>query len=288
MSKGEKYMGEIDVLYCVSQEDLNFKFTKSVLSCVKYFTLLRDIYFVTNNKNKLEDFIDKNLKELECDFTVMDDNEIISELKIPGWYKQQIIKLRSYQFIRSKYICCLGADAILRDYITYEDLFYNNQPIIYFNRYLHTEKHLMYERERVKNVSQLLDVEPKKSLILGDFIMELFLFDSNVLELLEEIIAYKYDSYETLLKNVSCSKLSERNKFGEWTLYSVFLLEVLKVRFKVKNSRNVFVEQIHSKNDLIHHNCQAKIVHVVDKNISLHELYKTHIIEVDKDDREDR
>jgi len=65
-------------------------------------------------------------------------------------------------------------------------------------------------------------------------------------------------------------------------LYAVFLLDVLKIKMPVKNSRNRFIAQVHSAKEFAAFHFDAHVVHFVDKSFDVPQIlarYKGDIAE---------
>ncbi|MGO8536077.1 DUF6492 family protein, partial [Rhizobium ruizarguesonis] len=63
---------------------------------------------------------------------VTGDNEWLSdsELELPGWLRQQIIKLRAFEFCRTEHFCNRGADTLLLRPIATTDLIDRREPVL--------------------------------------------------------------------------------------------------------------------------------------------------------------
>lgn len=278
---------KIDVLICLNYLDLNELFLFSLKSCINKFKLLNNIYIVTNNKKLVVEYF-KEAKLSNKNIIILKDEDVLYEMtsKLDGWYKQQIIKLNADKICSTDYVCCLSSDTIILREININHLFRNNKPIIYFNRYRHPSNHLVYERKRVENVAKILKTVPAKSYLLGDFILDFTLFDIKILKSLKEYLfdIYGNDFFVKIIKNDSIIveyKGIVENKginFGEWTLYAVFVLDVLKLDWPLKNSFCRYFNQIHNTFDLLNNNFNEAIVHFVDKEIDI-ELIKDKLIQ---------
>lgn len=269
--KLKNYM-KIDVLYCVEKRDINSILEQSIKCCIDNFELLNDIYVVTNDINRMSDFV--HAGKFNAQVYVINENDIIADKDIKGWYKQQLIKLNAYQICKTEYICCLGSDALVLNHVGYDDLFYNNEQILYYNRYPFNQNHLEYERKRIENLANVFHITQTKSYLLGDFIMELMIFKKQYLIELTEYICRQYVSLENMVKRFQCQSLFDKVSFGEWTLYAMFLLDVKQEKVAVRNSKSLFVEQLHSMKDCDLHNKEAKVVHFVNKELS-YEMIKS-------------
>jgi hypothetical protein len=203
---------------------------------------------------------------------VLDDEEVLPAtlLGLPGWCKQQVIRLHADLICGTPLVACLSADTIIFKPLTSKHLFSESVPILFYNRYLHTARHLIYERQRVENVARILKVRPLRSWPLGDFIMDFMLFDSMRLRELREYLTALYGD-EAFLRILpkKCDTIEQKAAFGEWTLYAVFLLDVLKAKIPVRNSMNRFIAQVHSAKEFAAFHFDAHVVHFVDKSFEL-------------------
>ena len=270
-------MGDLDVLICVGPRDVHQLMPYSVRSCIRYFEPLRRIVVVTSVVEDVRAVLKQfGLLSLEVPLLVLDDREVLpsSLYELPGWCRQQMIRLHVDQICAGPAIVSLSADTIICRPVTRAHLFRDEVPILYFNRYSHISSHLNYERQRVRNVARLLDVSPTRSLPLGDFIMDLKVLESHYLQELRRYLAHLHGAnpFATIVPR-QCDSLAERASFGEWTLYAVFLLDVLGVNVPVRNSRNRFVAQVHSRREFDAFPFDARVVHFVDKSFTVPTLY---------------
>lgn len=257
----------IDVLITLGPDDLDYLFDLCLTSCFRNFLALNKVIIVTPNRSRLLE----KLSAIEINgrrIKILEDSEVLpnSIMELPGWSRQQAIRLCADKFSDGKFVACLSADTIFLSEVNAEDVLRNGSPILYFNRYPEKTKHLNYERRRVKNVSKILKVKPHKSLPLGDFIMDFMVFDVLVLKKLRSYLTELYGEgfFEKILpREVDSYDLTVA--FGEWTLYSVFLLDFLKVEPTIKNSNSQYLKQVHSEGDLKNFDFNSKIVHFVSK-----------------------
>ena len=124
----------MDVLICAAGEDVNYVMDLTIRSILKNFEPLHNIFIVTSNVQAVNELV-KRIGLISI-VNVLDDSDVLSvrEMKLGGWIKQQIIKLKADQICSTENICIIGSDAVLLKKVLYEDLIENNQPIIYFNR----------------------------------------------------------------------------------------------------------------------------------------------------------
>jgi hypothetical protein len=248
----------------------------SLVSCINNFKLLGNIVIVTCAKDEVLYILKKQkLLSGEHRITVFDDCEVLPQklIDLPGWSKQQYFRLHADKLCSTPIVACLSADTVFFKPVTGELLLHNNAPIIFYNRYEHTSKHLEYERQRVENVARLLKIHPTKSMEFGDFIMDFMLFEAGRLKELRNylISIYGEDAFLQILPKQSHT-LEQKVSFGEWTLYAVFLLDVVKSDVTVRNSGNCFIAQVHSARELENFHFDAHIVHFVDKSLDLSKL----------------
>jgi hypothetical protein len=253
---------------CVGERDVHHLMAGSLRSCIANFTMLNKVVIVTSAKADVLSVLD------QADFArlgikVLDDCEVLpaSMFDWPGWCKQQYIRLHADLICETPTVACLSADTLIFKPVIREHLFRGPRPILFYNRYPHTRKHLIYERRRVKHIARILGVRPERSWRLGDFIMDLTLFESGRLRELRQYLTGLYGN-EPFLRILPrrCDTLEEKGTFGEWTLYAVFLLDVLKARPPMKNSMNRFIAQVHSGKELVDFRFDTHVVHFVDKS----------------------
>jgi hypothetical protein len=228
------------------------------------------LFLVTNNLPYLRDFIER--QQLDCPATLFSDNEWLSkrEQELPGWYRQQVIKLRAYEFCLSPNFCNLGADTLLLQPITVDDLIAKDFPVLYYTPHLLPDPHIRYERERVDNVARILKVSGARAKRYGDFINDLFCFNRESLIALNDLLRDLYgpDYYVSLLHGLKTAP-ADQNKFGEWTLYSVYLLDYLQRDLALRSTRDGFLHQVHSHYWLPFYRFDTKIVHFVAKKLNV-------------------
>jgi len=265
---------KIDVLICVAEGDLGDIYEYCIYACMKNFKPLNHLYVVSPNSEKTKRFhIDRGLFVEKIKF--LDDVDVISQAcnHYPGWYKQQMIKLRADSICSTRFICCLGSDAIILKPVYYDMLIKDEKAYLYYNRYRMPSIHLEYERTRLDNISKILQTTPKRSYMIGDFIMELMIFDRIYLN---ELMAHLYDLhgsefFDKYANNIYAN-LQQKTMFGEWSLYSVFVLDVLKEQVPLKNANNQYMTHLHSPADLKDYDYSSVVAHFVDKNFDKNEI----------------
>ena len=186
------------------------------------------------------------------------------ELALPGWYRQQIIKLRSYQFCETPNFCSLGADTLLLKPIDASDLVQNGMPILYYTSHALPNDHYWYEWLRVRFVARLLHVKPSEAYRYVDFINDLFCFSRDNLLGLNRYLESLYgpDSFYTMLHSLN----GKSNRFGEWTLYSIYVLDCLKQQCARIDAARGFSHQVRTPRALRRFKFNSKVVHLVSKD----------------------
>lgn len=259
-----------DLFMCVHERDIQLLFEIALRSYMLNFLPKRNLILISNNKPRLQEFL--NRVDLAHIASVTSDTQWLTkqEQALPGWYRQQIIKLRAYEFCTSPYICSMGADTILLRPIEVEDLICNNRPVLYYNRYPNPNPHFAYEQQRVNSIAQILQVIPTTSSNYVDFILDLFCFERDFLISLHRYlqVLYGYNYFYAILKNRG-STLSDKMRFGEWTLYSVYVLDCLKANVCLRNSASKYLCQIHEERSLMDYQFDSKVVHFVDKSVNV-------------------
>ncbi len=258
-----------DVFICVHSRDVNYLLEMVLRAYQINFLPKNKLIFITNDLPHLRQFVEP--LALGSDILFTDDKEWLSkrELELPGWFRQQIIKLRSPQFCETTNFCNLGADTILLQPLTTDDLICDNKPILNYTYHTLPDPHYLLERRRVRSVARILQVKPDRAAQYVDFINDLFCFNRGYLTQLNSYLESLYgkESYYTLLHNLSPA--NDQDKFGEWTLYSVFLLDYLKQDIPLRNTKSGFLYQVHSQRLLKRFRFDTKVAHFVAKDFSV-------------------
>jgi hypothetical protein len=253
----------IDTFICVHERDVDYLLKLVLRSYQVNFTLKGTLALVTNNPPYVRECLDR--LGLDVDVTLMNDNEWLSkrEMELPGWYRQQIIKLRSYLFCSTPNFCNLGADTLLLQPIAKEDLLDGDMPVLYYTRHWLPNPHFLLEWRRVHNVARILKTKPAVSRRYVDFINDLFCFNREALTDLNHYLERLHgpDCYYTLLHSLDSKR--DQHRFGEWTLYSVYMLDYRKQKVTLRNTRGGFLHQIHSLRNLNAYKFDTKVAHFV-------------------------
>lgn len=239
-----------DVLVCASRSDIAGLLPTSLSLLFSNLSPLDRVHVVTPETDAVQRLLDRLPGRQAEQISVWSDDEVCPEaLDLDPWFRQQYIKLNADRVTRKRKVVCLGADTLILEPVTASDLIdADGRPVIRFFRYTRPNAHLHFERQRVLNVARLLAVEPRRSFLLGDFICDLFLLEVDVLRALRARIAAQTE-LKSLLFGLG-SRQAFDNRFGEWTAYAVFCLDVLAADVRVKPSTSTFFGQIHSQWDL--------------------------------------
>jgi len=260
---------KLDTFVCVHRRDVDYLLELVLRSYQLNFLPKNRLIFITNDLPYLRQFVESLNLGTETIFTSDGDWLSKQELELPGWYRQQIIKLRSPQFCSTENFCNLGADTVLLQPLTYHDFICRREPVLYYTHHWLPNRHYRFERERVRYVARILNVEANRARHYVDFINDLFCFNRDYLWQLNTYLERLYGS--EYFYNLLCSldPAKDQTKFGEWTLYSVFLLDCLKRDMPLKNTGDGFLYQVHSHRLMHFYRFNTKVVHFVAKDFNI-------------------
>jgi hypothetical protein len=258
---------QIDTFVCVHHSDVGELLEWVLRAYELNFQPKGRLILISNDPSKLQDFVATT--GVATDAVISADGDWLSksEMELPGWYRQQLIKLRAYEFCETENFCNLGADTVMLQPITTEDMIdVNGFPVLYYTQHRFPDQHVRFERERVTNVARILQTEPTRAAQYVDFINDLFCFNRTALQDLQTYLEtlYGQNPYQQILRNLDSASVSG-NQFGEWTLYSTYLLDVLKKDVTLRNTRPDFLYQVHGKLNMLAYRYNTKIVHFVGK-----------------------
>ena len=276
----------IDTFVCVHERDLGPLFELVLRAYQRHFLPKGALILIANNLPKLRDFVER--AGLADGIVLSTDEEWLSrgELALPGWYRQQVIKLRAHRFCATERFCNLGSDTLLLDDIATGDFVADGRPVLYYSRATTVGRALLgleplrrrYERRRVEHVARILGVQPRRARRYADFINDLFCFEREYLEGLNAHLERRYgpDCYTQLLGALGDGRPDTnpfgnwtQNRFGEWTLYSVYVLDQLKAEVILRNASAGYLLQIHSARQLRLSRFDSRVVHLVAKGFDL-------------------
>lgn len=266
-------MSDTAILIVISRYDAifakdvwNSNIKKIDVSCDIYFiceddetiTLLKDITKV-NNSISIKFYTDAFLL-----------NSI--EMLMPGWCRQQLIKLKSYKIVPNENIVVIGGDVLLLrgikvilEYIKFDE----DKIIIPVRKHHFEDVHLKYEIERNKNVYELFSTpfEAGNNCINKDYIFDIFPFKRTYLLKLDSYITRKYGGLSYIFPS-EINSLEDMKVIGEWSIYCIFTQLFYGERCMIKDFTNLTF-QVHSDVYLEKLNCSYLSVHVVNKNYNL-------------------
>lgn len=260
----------LDTFMCVHRRDVDYLLGTVLLSYRLNFQPQRKLTIVTNDRPYLQDALERlGLSGQEVQLSSDSDWLSSQELSLPGWYRQQVIKLRAYEFCETENFCNLGADTVLLEPIAGSDLVKDGLPVLYYTRHSPPDLHYLYEWQRVNYVGRILRIKPTVARRYVDFINDLFCFNRQELIDLNRYLQKLYgaDCYYQLLKDFG-KKPADQKKFGEWTLYSMYLLGHGGRAVELRETAG-FLRQIHSLRVLKRFKFDAKVVHFVGKNFDV-------------------
>lgn len=229
---------------------------------------------ITNDPAQLKAFVERTGVATHATISADEDWLSKAEMELPGWYRQQLIKLRAYEFCESENFCNLGADTVMLQPVTDDDMVdANGFPVLYYTQHRFPDQHLRFERERVTNVARILQTQPTRAAQYVDFINDLFCFNRTALQGLQGYLEQLYgpNPYQQILQGLGSASVSG-NQFGEWTLYSTYLLDVLKEDVTLRNTRPDFLYQVHGKLNMLAYRYNTKVVHFVGKDFDTEQI----------------
>lgn len=207
---------------------------------------------------------------------VLSDDDLLSgrEAALPGWYRQQIVKLRAGRVLSGESFCVVSGDTLVARTLQLGELLApDGRPYLYVNRYRYPSRHLEYERRRVRAVAELLDVAPVAALELGDFISDLFCFERALLDAVTRRLEQRFGANWTHILEGRTTQPADQERFGEYTLYSVWALESGSASPPpVRVCTETHVLQLHSRRAFERARFDAPVVHIVDKTLSVDEI----------------
>jgi hypothetical protein len=251
-----------DVLVCASPTDIDGLLRTSLELLLRNFEPLGRIHLVTPRPADARLLLAASPRLATAGIDVRSDDDLCPEAgDLAPWFRQQYLKLHADRLGSTRDVVCIGADTLMLDPITVDDLVgRGGRPLLRYFRYGRPTPHLAFERQRVLNVARLLRVEPRRSFVLGDFICDLFLFQAPILRALRARLAERQNLLRLL------DRLGPRqgadNRFGEWTAYAVFCLDAIAADVQLVASTPSYFGQIHSSSDLDRDDCfSSRIVH---------------------------
>jgi hypothetical protein len=257
----------LDVFMCVHGRDIGTRLAASLDSYTLNFGPKGALHLVSNEPRKLESFVARSGLDLNPVISADEDWLRPRETALPGWFKQQLIKLRAYRFCRSDHFCNLGADTLLVRPIVSADLIGESGPVLYYSMPALPNHHTWFEARRLFHIARILRVWPLRSAPYVDFINDFFCFERARLEQLDDWVSGEYgpDGYADLLAGLD--PVHQQTRFSEWALYSVFVLDRQRAPATLRNTRRGHLQQIHSPRMLRSAEFTAKVIHLVNRGM---------------------
>lgn len=242
----------LDVMMCVGPRDVDGLLGSCLRLLFDNFEQLGRLHIVTPAVPAVRALVDSIPHPRARDVRVLADDDVCPEAAgLDPWFRQQYVKLHADRLSDQPFVVCLGADALILEPVDGRDFFAaDGRPVLRYFRHRLPDRHLRFERQRVRNVAELLGVAPALSLAAGDFICDMFLFECDTLRALRAHLARREPLLD-LLAGIG-PRSGADNRFGEWTLYAVFCLDVLGgVGVQVEPCRGDFFGQIHGRFDML-------------------------------------
>lgn len=252
------------MLICVGPGDLHGLFPLSLRLLLSHCPWVSTIRIVTPQPAKVQEILAQSPRTEGSRITLHADNEVAGPraMALPGWFRQQYIKLWADAICATENFVCLGADALILEPVEPGDFLAGEEPLLRFFRYEKPARHLYFERTRVLNVAAQLELEPARSFLPGDFICDFFPMNRAHLQALRAHLDRLYgpDGLGSLLTRLGPVAPPD-NRFGEWTMYAVFILDGLQAG-TLRLAERDWARQVHSANDLLQPDrYAARIVH---------------------------
>lgn len=262
---------KIPGVICSSENDLQYLFEYSLITCLKKIDFLNELFVVTPNPEIALKVISKIVSDCRIPIHIVKDDELLSksENKMCGWSKQQILKLRSYEICEAENILSVGADTVTLNKLFLNDFCTPQNIVVNYRNHKTVNKHFRFEINRVKNIYNLFGITTtSQNENLHDFIFDIFLFKSSVLLELNRHLTKKFGSdYFLKILPHHVSGYGEMEKIGEWSLYTIFAIEVLKCPFVFQDG-TALLHQIHTESELRNYDYKNKAVHFVRKDFN--------------------
>jgi len=272
---------KIPCIICVSENDLQYLFEFSLKSCLKNLDFLSELFVITPNIEVASKLISEKILPTNISIRFIKDDEFLSknEIQMCGWSKQQILKLRSNEISNADNILSVGSDTIILNKLFMNKFYSSTNIISHYRNHEKGSKHLDFEVNRVKCIYDLLGINSSTQLESSrDFIFDVFLFNSKILVELKNYLSKKFGvNYTSKIFPFHVSGYFDTGRIGEWTLYTIFAIEMLKYPIVFQDG-SFFLHQIHTQRELKEYNYENEAVHFVrkdfDKDFIISELRK--------------
>lgn len=181
---------------------------------------------------------------------ILSDEELAPEaIRLPDWFRQQYLKLNADRVVDGELLVCAGADTLVLEKVELDDLIEDGRPLVRF--FDGSRRHTSFELDRVKSLSAALHVRARRAAVLVDFICDFFPMDAEILRSLRAFVASRIDGGLLGWLRSLGPRDGFDNRFGEWTLYALYVLDVLDGAAPVRNgSAERWADQVHSRRDM--------------------------------------
>lgn len=257
----------MDVLMCAGPTDVHGLFPVALRLVDQHCPWLRRVHVVTPAPELARSALSTTQAALHKRVMIHADHDVAGTraMSLPGWFRQQYIKLHADMVCDTEKFVCVGADTLVLDPVVEDDLIRDELPLLRYFRYEQSTPHLNFERTRVRNVARQLAVEPSRALPPGDFICDVFPMAATHLRCLRTRLDALYGpgGLTELLERFG-QRRGPDNRTGEWTMYAVFILDVLAARPQLRLAGRDWAVQIHTPADMARPGWHAaRIIHFV-------------------------
>ncbi|WP_051683960.1 DUF6492 family protein [Blastococcus sp. URHD0036] len=261
---------DLGVFMCVHARDVDGLFPLALRSLDRHFPDAGSVHVVTNDPDAVQRSLDREPVTVPVRVSADADWLTPAEAALPGWYRQQVLKLRAHRLVDAPFAVNLGADTLLLRDVPRTDLVDGDAAVLRWTRHRLPDVHWRYERARVRAVGDILGTRPEQALRHVDFINDFFPFDRRVLQSLETFMTERYgpEPWATLLAGRGTTP-KEQRLFGEWTLYATYVLDVLRQRPPVREASNGYLAQLHSPRAVRGFAWDSAVVHLVPKGLDV-------------------
>ncbi|MPZ66986.1 MAG: hypothetical protein GEU83_16225 [Pseudonocardiaceae bacterium] len=236
---------------CAGPADVHGLFETAVRLVDRHCPWARSIHIVAPQPHAARERI--ALHRLSHRPVVHADQEVVPEpvMHLPGWFRQQYVKLHADLVCGVEQVVCIGADTLVLDPIAEHDLYRDGLPLLRFFRYDEPNPHLPFERTRVLNVAAQLATQPDRTFLPGDFVCDVFPMADSHLHALRSHLDRLHgpDGLARVLGALGQPRRQD-NRTGEWTMYAVFVLDALRDSTALLLADRGWAQQIHTAADL--------------------------------------
>lgn len=238
--------GGIDAVVLACPDDVDGLLATSLGLLFEHFAQLARVHLVTPDVAAVRGLIERLPDDRRACVHVWSDAQVCPEaIHLPPWFRQQYLKLHADRLAAGPRLVVLSGDTLILDPMAESDLLdRQGRPLVRYFRSDRPDLHLQFERRRVRNVARLLGVEPQRALLFGDLVCDLFLFDVALLQALRRHLALRGGLLRAL-ESLGPRRGAD-DRFGEWTAYAVFCLELAGIPMTARRAEPDFFGQLHS------------------------------------------